>query len=151
MENNGPIQIIDLSGVDFNDWLRLWQSYLNFYETNLPISTIDQTWKNLLDENVAIYRFGAWSDNRLIGITHVVLHPNTWNTTEYCYLGDLYVDDAIRGQRVGRKLIEHVYNVASDKGCNRVYWVTHEGNTPVRALYDTLATQTDMMQYRKNL
>ncbi len=33
MENNGPIQIIDLSGIDFNDWLRLWQSYLNFYET----------------------------------------------------------------------------------------------------------------------
>ena len=50
MENNGPIQIIDLSGIDFNDWLRLWQSYLNFYETTLPISTIEQTWQNLLEE-----------------------------------------------------------------------------------------------------
>lgn len=30
MENNGPIQIIDLSGVDFNVWLRLWQRYLAF-------------------------------------------------------------------------------------------------------------------------
>ena len=97
MENNGPIQIIDLSGIDFNDWLRLWQSYLNFYETTWPISTIEQTWQNLLDENVAIYGFEAWSDNRLIGITHVVLHPNTLNTTKCCYLEDLYGDNAIRG------------------------------------------------------
>lgn len=151
MQNNKSIQIINLSDADYNAWLRLWQSYLNFYETTLPISTIEQTWQSLLDENVAIYGFGAWSDNRLIGITHVVLHPNTWNTTECCYLEDLYVDDAIRCQGVGRKLIEHVYNFASDKRCNRVYWVTQEGNTPARALYDTLATQTDMVQYRKNL
>lgn len=151
MQNNKSIQIINLSDADYNAWLRLWQSYLNFYETTLPISTIEQTWQSLLDKNVAIYGFGAWSDDRLTGITHVVLHPNTWNTTECCYLDDLYVDDAIRGQGVGRKLIEHVYNFASDKGCNRVYWVTQENNTPARALYDTLATQTDMVQYRKNL
>ena len=97
MQNNKSIQIINLSDADYNAWLRLWQSYLNFYETTLPISTIEQTWQSLLDENVAIYGFGAWSDNRLIGITHVVLHPNTWNTTKCCYLEDLYVDKAIRG------------------------------------------------------
>lgn len=41
MKNNTPIQIIDLSDADYNAWLRLWQSYLNFYETTLPISTIE--------------------------------------------------------------------------------------------------------------
>lgn len=34
---------------------------------------------------------------------------------------------------------------------NRVYWVTQESHTSARALGDTLATQTDMVQYRKNL
>ena len=53
-------------------------------------------------------------------------------------------------QGVGRQLIEYVYCFANEKQCNRVYWVTQEGNTPARALYDTLASQTDMVQYRTN-
>ncbi len=151
MQNNTVLQINDLSTSDYDAWLVLWQNYLRFYETTLPLSTTQQTWQNILDDNVAIYGFGAWNDNKLIGITHVVLHPNTWNTTQCCYLEDLYVDDAIRGQGVGRQLIEYVYNFANKKSCNRVYWVTQENNTPARAIYDTLATQTDMVQYRKNL
>ena len=62
-----------------------------------------------------IYGFGAWQDEMLVGITHVVLHPNTWNTTECCYLEDLYVSDAVRGQGVGRALIEQVYEFANEE------------------------------------
>ncbi|WP_289047397.1 GNAT family N-acetyltransferase [uncultured Psychrobacter sp.] len=87
----------------------------------------------------------------LVGITHVVLHPNTWNTTECCYSEDLYVSDAVRGQGVGRALIEQVYEFANNKNCNRVYWTTQEGNATARNLYDVIATQTDMVQYRKDL
>ncbi|MBE0443215.1 GNAT family N-acetyltransferase [Psychrobacter sp. FME13] len=129
----------------------MWQRYLTFYETSLPMSTTDATWRNLLDSNVAIYGFTAWRDTRLVGITHVVLHPNTWDTTECCYLEDLYVNESVRGQGVGRALIEQVYDFARQQNCNRVYWTTQEGNTTARNLYDTIATQTDMVQYRKNL
>ncbi|MGO1282960.1 MAG: GNAT family N-acetyltransferase [Psychrobacter sp.] len=115
------------------------------------MSTTDATWRNLLDSNVAIYGFTAWRDTRLVGITHVVLHPNTWDTTECCYLEDLYVNESVRGQGVGRALIEQVYDFARQQNCNRVYWTTQEGNTTARNLYDTIATQTDMVQYRKNL
>ena len=148
---NHSIKITPLSNADYDFWLALWQSYLTFYETSLPMSTTDTTWRNLLDSNVAIYGFGAWQDDTLVGITHVVLHPNTWNTTECCYLEDLYVSESVRGQGVGRALIEYVYDFARQKKCNRVYWTTQEGNTTARTLYDTIATQTDMVQYRKNL
>lgn len=151
MQNKTTIQVANLQATDYEAWLVLWQNYLSFYETTLPISTTQNTWKNILDDNVSIYGFSAWKDEKLIGITHVVLHPNTWNTTQCCYLEDLYVDDAIRGQGIGRKLIEYVYDFAIQQGCNRVYWVTQENNTPARALYDTLAAKTDMVQYRKNL
>ena len=87
----------------------------------------------------------------MVGITHVVLHPNTWNTTDCCYLEDLYVADNVRGQGIGRALIEHVYSFAKDKDYNRVYWTTQESNTAARKLYDAIATQTDMVQYRKDL
>ena len=151
MTNNTSVQITPLSHDDHDTWLGLWQRYLTFYETALPASTTDKAWRNLLDDSVRIYGFGARSEGRLVGIVHVVLHPNTWNTTECCYLEDLYVDDTARGQGIGRQLIQHVYRFAAKQQCNRVYWVTQQGNTPARALYDSLATQTDMVQYRKNL
>ena len=140
-----------LSKSDYDAWLSLWQSYLTFYESSLPLETTNATWHSLLDSNVPIYGFGAWQDVKLVGITHVVLHPNTWNSTECCYLEDLYVNQSVRGQGVGRALIEQVYEFARQQNCNRVYWTTQEGNTTARKLYDTIATQTDMVQYRKNL
>ena len=148
---NGSLKIMPLSKSDYDAWLSLWQSYLTFYESSLPLETTNATWHSLLDSNVPIYGFGAWQDDKLVGITHVVLHPNTWNSTECCYLEDLYVNQSVRGQGVGRALIEQVYEFARQQNCTRVYWTTQEGNTTARKLYDTIATQTDMVQYRKNL
>lgn len=148
---NPSIKITSLSNADYDFWLILWQNYLTFYETSLPMSTTDTTWRNLLDSNIAIYGFGAWQGDTLVGITHVVLHPNTWNTTECCYLEDLYVSESIRGQGVGRTLIEYVYDFATQKSCNHVYWKTQESNADARQLYDNVASLTDMVQYRKNL
>ena len=148
---NTSIKIAALSKADYEFWLPLWQNYLKFYETSLPMSTTDTTWRNLLDSNVAIHGFGAWQDGTLVGITHVVLHPSTWTSTGCCYLQDLYVKESVRGQGVGRVLIEGVYNFADEKGCNHVYWKTQESNTDARRLYDNVASLTDMVQYRKNI
>jgi GNAT superfamily N-acetyltransferase len=148
---NPSIKITPLSNADYDFWLVLWQCYLTFYETHLPMSTTDTTWRNLLNNDVSVYGFGAWQNDVLVGFTHVVLHPNTWDTTDCCYLEDLYVNENMRGQGVGRALIQHVYDFARQKNCNRVYWVTQESNTDARTLYDRLADLTDMVQYRKNL
>lgn len=145
------IKTTPLSNADYDAWLSLWQSYLTFYETSLPLETTDTTWRNIMSDKSAVYGFGAWKNDKLVGITHVVLHPNTWNTTECCYLEDLYVSQSVRGQGVGRMLIEHVYEFAEQQSCNRVYWHTQESNTTARALYKNIATETDMLQYRKDL
>lgn len=151
MNKNNSLQISALAEDNYDDWLALWQDYLAFYETTLPVEITTSTWQNLHNQEVAIYGFGAWIEDKLVGITHVVLHPNTWNTTDCCYLEDLYVSTEVRGKGVGRALIEKVYDFASDKNCNRVYWVTQEDNSAARSLYNKLATKTDMVQYRKNL
>jgi GNAT superfamily N-acetyltransferase len=117
----------------------------------LPLDTSKATWQKLLDSGTPVYGFGAFKDKVLVGIVHVVLHPNTWNETDCCYLEDLYVSESIRGQGVGRALIEQVYEFASEKNCNRVYWTTQDSNQTARVLYDNLASLTDMVQYRKNL
>lgn len=151
MTTNTLIKIMELTDANYNAWLTLWQDYLSFYETSLPLATIDATWQNIIASNTAIYGFGAWNDDLLVGFTHVVLHPNTWNTTKCCYLEDLYVSESVRRQGIGHELIEHVYAFASEQDCNRVYWHTQADNAQARILYDKLATKTDMLQYRKDL
>ncbi|SJM38503.1 Acetyltransferase (GNAT) family protein [Psychrobacter pasteurii] len=135
----------------YQSWLTLWQKYLSFYNTSLADSITTNTWQNLLNNNVPIYGFGAWQGDTLVGIVHVVLHPNTWDTTDCCYLEDLFVNNTVRGQGVGRALIERVYQFADSKNCNRVYWVTDKDNTTARHLYDSIANLTDVIQYRHNL
>ena len=144
-------EIRPLTADDFELWQTLWHDYLHFYNTDLPADTTVATWRKILDTDSPIHGFGAWQAGRLVGIVHTVLHPNTWNTTDCCYLEDLFVSETLRGQGIGRALISHVYDFAAQKNCNRVYWVTQEHNTPARALYDTLATTTDMVQYRKDV
>ena len=151
MNKNNSIQIKNFTQNDYDRWLKLWQDYLAFYKTTLSMDIIKSTWQKLHNSDISIYGFGAFKDDVLIAIAHVVLHPNTWNDTECCYLEDLYVDKTVRGQGIGRTLIEHIYDFATLQGCNRVYWTTQEDNTAARILYDTIANKTDMVQYRKNL
>lgn len=145
------ITIKSLTESDYSDWHKYWQAYLSFYKAALTGEVTEATWSKILDHDVPIYGFGAFKGTKLVGITHVVLHPNTWNTTDCCYLEDLYVDSAARGLGIGRMLIEQVYQFAEAHNCNRVYWVTNADNRTARYLYDKLAQQTDVVQYRKNL
>ena len=41
--------------------------------------------------------------------------------TDVCYLQDLYVSDTLRGQGIGRLLIEAVYDEADKRGIPTVY------------------------------
>jgi ribosomal protein S18 acetylase RimI-like enzyme len=59
--------------------------------------------------------------------------------------------NALRGQGIGRKLIEAVCAHASKDGAARVYWLTHETNATARKLYDQVADLSGFIVYRKNL
>ncbi|WP_244156657.1 GNAT family N-acetyltransferase [Psychrobacter piechaudii] len=115
------VTVKPLTEGDYCDWYKYWQAYLSFYKTSLTEEVTQATWAKILDSNVPIYGFGAFDRTNLVGIAHVVLHPNTWNTTDCCYLEDLYVDGAARGLGIGRALIEKVYQFAEVHNCNRVY------------------------------
>lgn len=148
------MQIKPLQQTNKNQWQTLWQGYLDFYQTHLPQATTDNTWQKIIDENSSVYGFGAWQnddqDEKLVGFVHVVLHPNTWNTNDCCYLEDLFVNDKARGQGIGKALIKYVYDFAKTKNCNRVYWVTDSDNITAQRLYEKVANKMDFIQYRHN-
>ncbi len=144
------ISIRPLVDNDYQRWLPLWQNYLAFYHAVLADEVTQETWRRLT-RRPDMQALGAFDDaGRLLGFAHLVMHPNTWNIGECCYLEDLFVDPACRRKGIARKLIEAVYKAAEERNCNRVYWVTAEENQTAQALYDQLAYQTGMLQYRKD-
>ena len=139
-----------LEAGDRAEWLELFRAYIAFYRAAVPDQVVDLTWQRLmgaLPDMVGLAAVDA--DGRLVGIAHVVFHPSTWAVTGYAYLEDLFVAPSVRGQGVGRALIEAVYGTADARGASRVYWVTEEDNATARRLYDGVATRAPFVQYRR--
>jgi GNAT superfamily N-acetyltransferase len=145
------IAIRPLGPEDRADWEPLWAGYLAFYEATIPSTVTQTTWARLNDPAEPMHVLGAFVDGQLVGIVHYLFHRSTWTTGDYCYLQDLFTNEAARGRGAGRALIEAVYERARAAGASRVYWLTQEGNATARALYDKLADRSGFIQYRKML
>ena len=145
------IEICPLRNGDHGGWLPLWRGYQAFYQVDIPQDVSETTWARLLDRAEPMNGALAWRGDGAIGLVHHIRHRSCWTVGDYCYLQDLYVTPKARGDGVGRKLIEHVYDAARREGCSRVYWLTHETNIAAQLLYDRIAQRSGFIQYRHAL
>lgn len=135
------------TATDKAGWWPLWQAYLDFYGHPLPDAASDLTFGRFLDPHEPMVLLVAREQGQVVGFASVIEHRSTWARTCYAYLEDLFVADHARGRGVARKLIEGVVAHAKSEHCERVYWVTHEANTPARALYDKVAELPGLITY----
>ncbi|WP_099826450.1 GNAT family N-acetyltransferase [Oceaniglobus indicus] len=144
------ITIRPLATDDRAEWSRLWRAYLAFYNTELPPHIYDSTFARLLGDDPQDFNgFIAEIDGRPVGLTHYLFHRHGWKIENTCYLQDLYADPEVRGQGVGRALIEAVYDAADAAGAPSVYWLTQDFNAEARQLYDRIATLTPFVKYAR--
>ena len=136
---------------DHDAWMPLWRGYQEFYKVDLAQEVSATTFARLLDPAEPVNGSLAWQGPRAVGMVHYIPHRSTWTIGNYCYLQDLFTAPDLRGGGVGRKLIEHVYDVAKQAGCARVYWLTHESNETAMKLYDQVADKPGFVQYRRVL
>jgi GNAT superfamily N-acetyltransferase len=140
---------------DFAQWLPLWDGYNAFYgrsgPTALPAGITRSTWQRFLDPAEPVHALVAERQGRLLGLTHYLFHRSTIHIELISYLQDLYTAESARGRGIGRALIEEVATRSRAAGCARVYWLTHETNQTARRLYDTLATNSGFIVYRRQL
>jgi len=145
------VQIKAVTQDDHEQWLPLWQAYLRFYKTELADSVSQSTWQRFLDASEPTNAALAWKDGKAVGMVQFIYHRTNWSIKNACYLQDLFVDPALRGTGLGRKLIEHVYTTARDNNCDKVHWLTHETNATAIQLYERIADQPGFIQFRKPL
>lgn len=143
--------IAPLTDVDRDEWLPLWHAYLTFYESELPGDVTGVVFGRLVAGDGVHGVLARDDDGRAIGFVHWLFHPSTWSTGPCCYLEDLFVAPEVRGGGVGRALIAHVKEQATDAGASKVYWLTQETNATARTLYDRVADLTGFVHYEIEL
>ena len=131
---------------DKDRWLELFKEYIVFYKSSLSDEQFELTWQRINSE-FNIKGLVADVDNKIVGFTHYIWRPSTWEVEDFCYLEDLYVDPKNRKGGVGRALIKAVEEIAIAKGSKRLYWTTAPDNETARKLYDKVAI-TDRVQYK---
>jgi GNAT superfamily N-acetyltransferase len=136
---------------DKERWLVLWQGYLDFYKTVVPVEQTERTWTRIMDPVFNMKCAVAERDGTLVGFTTYNLQNSTWSPNGHCYLEDLFVDPAVRGSGAGRALIDYVKAFAIENKCSRLYWNTDEDNETARKLYDTYVLESGKRQYRVSL
>ncbi|MEL6377143.1 MAG: GNAT family N-acetyltransferase [Pseudomonadota bacterium] len=144
------IEIRPIAPADRETWQALWTAYLDFYESSVSDEVYNTTFARLCDPELRDQKgFLAINDETPVGLVHYIYHAHNWRLEPVCYLQDLYADPSVRGQGVGRKLIEAVYEKADVDGCPAVYWLTQNFNTEARKLYDRVGTLTPFIKYNR--
>jgi GNAT superfamily N-acetyltransferase len=140
---------------DYGEWRPLWDGYNAFYgrsgATALDEQITTRTWKRFFDPAEPVWACVAEVDGRIAGLSHYLFHRSTSRLDDICYLQDLFTDERLRGQGIGRRLIEAVYEAARGAGCTRVYWQTQVTNAAGRALYDKVARHNGFIVYSHEL
>lgn len=144
------INIRPLRSSDREQWTALWRAYLAFYDTEKPQEVYDTTWVRLMSAGEDPHGLCAVDGSgRLVGLVHYIFHRSCWQVGPACYLQDLYADPSVRGQGVGRALIEAVYDAADQAGADSVYWLTQDFNATARRLYDRIGRLTPFIKYTR--
>ena len=145
-----PLKIRPLMAEDRTDWGQMWGYYLSFYETDVAPEIYETTFARLIySTNPVQNALVAELDGAAGGIVHYIYHAHNWRAEDVCYLQDLYAKEAVRGQGIGRALIEAVYGAADANGTPSVYWMTQDFNENARLLYDRIGTLTPFIKYSR--
>jgi GNAT superfamily N-acetyltransferase len=139
------LEISHLLPTDRTGWEPLARGYKAFYRTEVSDEGYERTWQRLLSGG-PVKGLAARRDGQVMGIAHYYFHPTVW-ASDACYLQDLFVAEAARGQGIAAALIEHLGGIARAHGASRFYWTTQQDNARARALYDRVAKWHGFIRY----
>jgi GNAT superfamily N-acetyltransferase len=143
------VEIAPITIEEFEELLPLIAAYQRFYE----VEEIDE------ERNRAFFRrflapsedgllLGARQEGRLVGYACLYWHFSSTQAVETILMNDLYVDTQLRGQGVGRALIEATVEIARERGAAAVEWSTAPDNHTAQRLYDsTGAERSEWVSY----
>jgi GNAT superfamily N-acetyltransferase len=101
----------------------------------------------LIDADAVVLLVGDGPD----GLAVLRFRRSIWTAGLECYLAELYVVPALRGQGLGRGLMEAALELARKRGADWMELNTDEGDVAARALYERLGFKATAEYYEREL
>jgi len=120
---------------DAADVARLLHDFNTEFSDPTPgVAVLTERAKEMLaDGELTVLLAGAGPD----GLAQLRFLPSIWTGAPSCYLEELYVAPARRGEGMGRALLEAAMEVARQAGATHIDLNTGETDTAARALYES--------------
>ena len=80
-------------------------------------------------------------DGQPAGFALFFFNYSTWLGRPGLYLEDLFVTPELRGQGIGKALLQRVAAIALEKGCMRLQWEVLDWNTPAIDFYRAMGAE----------
>lgn len=106
--------------------------------------------ESIFPEKSHVHALICEHQGQAIGIAIYFYNYSTWLAQPGLYLEDLYISQAFRGQGTGKKLLQHLANIALDNFCGRFEWSCLDWNKPSRDFYEAVGAvaQSEWVGYR---
>jgi GNAT superfamily N-acetyltransferase len=128
----------------------LYRGYRDFYEMPADDAKIDTVWGWIADSRHEVNGLVAVNGRgELGGLANIRRFARPLTASTGLFLDDLYTRPELRGQGLGRLLLDFLGDYAAANNLSVVRWITAESNTQARALYDRNATATSWVTYDK--
>ncbi len=120
------------------------------YEKKEVTATEELLRESLFSSRPAAEVLLADVNDATIGYAVFFINYSTFAGRAGIYLEDLYVQPALRGQGIGRKMLAHMASLAVQRNCDRLIWSVLDWNAPAIRFYEELGAQhvTGWQQYR---
>jgi GNAT superfamily N-acetyltransferase len=80
-------------------------------------------------------------NNKAVGYLLYTFTYDTDRTIRVLYVLDLLVDERLRGQDIGRTLMEHAKELARVRGAGELFWSVYEPNKGAEKFYQRLGAE----------
>jgi GNAT superfamily N-acetyltransferase len=132
------VEIAPIAAAEFEELLPLIAAYQRFYE----VGDIDEErnrefFRRFLAPSDDGLLLGARRDGRLVGHACLYWHFSSTLARETVLMNDLFVVPELRGEGVGRALIEASLEVARERAAAELEWQTAPDNHTAQRLYDS--------------
>ena len=113
----------------------------DLFKSNTKKYTDEQLRAILADDCTPVF-VGVDEDGQVLGYAFCIFQchtdDNILTDIKTLYIDDLCVDEAVRGQHVGKRLYEHVLKFAKEQGCYNVTLNVWECNPGARKFYESM-------------
>lgn len=115
-------------------WLQIWNESVS---GQLADSVRETTWSRLLDEDVPLFGFISYTDERTpVGFCHYALHPIAGAVEPAAYMQDLFVLSSHRRRGHARSMLDALVKRGQQEQWDRILWLVENENEPANKLYE---------------